>query len=96
MMETNSVRMQLQGNNIIVKKDYDGFEMRAFTGEYDAGYGKQDSISMQFGSTSEKSLDSHAFICCPRRNYGGSNSKSKSTLLGCLTCQTVVLVLKTP
>ena len=41
--------------NIITKKDYDGFEMRAFTGEYDAGYGKQDSISMQFGSTSEKS-----------------------------------------
>ena len=41
--------------NIITKKDYDGFEMRAFTGEYEAGYGKQDSISMQFGSTSEKS-----------------------------------------
>ena len=41
--------------NIITKKDYDGFEMRAFSGEYDAGYGKQDSISMQFGSTSEKS-----------------------------------------
>ena len=41
--------------NIITKKDYDGFEMRAFTGEYEAGYGKQDSVSMQFGSTSEKS-----------------------------------------
>ena len=31
------------GINIITKKDYDGFEMRAFTGEYEAGYGKQDS-----------------------------------------------------
>jgi len=41
--------------NIITKKDFDGFELRAQTGEYDAGYGEQNSISMTFGSSSEKS-----------------------------------------
>ena len=41
--------------NIITKKDFDGFEMRALGGEYDAGYGAANSFSMQFGSTSEKS-----------------------------------------
>ena len=35
--------------NIITKKDFDGFEMRAFGGEYDAGYGASNSFSMQFG-----------------------------------------------
>ena len=42
--------------NIITKKDYDGFEMRAFGGEYDAGYGASNSFSMQFGSTSENQV----------------------------------------
>ena len=41
--------------NIITKKDMDGFEMRASSGEYDAGYGAQNQISMTFGSQSEKS-----------------------------------------
>jgi outer membrane receptor protein involved in Fe transport len=41
--------------NIITKKDMDGFEMRASSGEYDAGYGGQNQISMTFGSQSEKS-----------------------------------------
>ena len=41
--------------NIITKKDFDGFELRASSGEYDAGYGAQNSISMTFGSQSEKS-----------------------------------------
>ena len=41
--------------NIITKKDFDGFELRASSGEYDAGYGAQNQISMTFGSQSEKS-----------------------------------------
>jgi outer membrane receptor protein involved in Fe transport len=41
--------------NIITKKDMDGFEMRASAGEYDAGYGAQNQISLTFGSQSEKS-----------------------------------------
>jgi len=41
--------------NIITKKDFDGFELRANSGEYDAGYGKQNQISLTFGSQSEKS-----------------------------------------
>ena len=41
--------------NIITKKELDGFQLRASAGEYDAGYGEQNSISMTFGSSSEKS-----------------------------------------
>ena len=41
--------------NIITKKDFDGFELRASTGEYEAGYGAQNQISLTFGSSSEKS-----------------------------------------
>ena len=41
--------------NIITKKDLDGFELRAMTGEYEAGYGAQNQVSLTFGSTSERS-----------------------------------------
>ena len=42
--------------NIITKKDFDGFELRANSGEYDAGYGKQNQISLTFGSQSAKDI----------------------------------------
>ena len=41
--------------NIITKKDFDGMEVRALAGEYDAGYGEQNAVNFTFGSTSEKS-----------------------------------------
>ena len=41
--------------NIITKKDFEGFEMRATSGEYEAGYGAQNSVSLTFGSSGERS-----------------------------------------
>ncbi len=41
--------------NIITKKEFEGFEMRASRGKYDAGYGEQNSVSLTFGSVGEKS-----------------------------------------
>ena len=41
--------------NIITKKDLDGMQVRASSGEYEAGYGAQNQISLTFGSSSEKS-----------------------------------------
>ena len=41
--------------NIITKKDMDGFELRAQAGEYEAGYGGMNQVSLTFGSQSEKS-----------------------------------------
>ena len=41
--------------NIITKKDFEGFELRASMGEYEANYGGQDSVSLTFGSTGERS-----------------------------------------
>ena len=41
--------------NIITKKNLDGFELRAMNGEYEAGYGAQNQVSLTFGSTSERS-----------------------------------------
>ena len=56
--------------------------MRAFTGEYDAGYGKQDSISMQFGSTSEKSSNILSLSFAAQEEImAGQIPKSKSALL---------------
>ena len=41
--------------NFITKKEYDGFEVRAMSGEFEAGDGEQELISFTFGSTSDKS-----------------------------------------
>ena len=83
--------------NIITKKDYDGFEMRAFTGEYDAGYGKQDSISMQFGSTSEKSSSILSFhLLLKKKLWQVKSQEQINLIMVVLTCQIVVPVLKTP
>ena len=78
--------------NIITKKDYDGFELRATSGEYDAGYGAANSFSLTFGSTSEKSsnivnisfADQEAIFAgqIPRANqpyYGCSNVPGSGT-----------------
>ena len=41
--------------NFITKKEYDGFEVRAMSGEFEAGDGEQELISFTFGSSSDKS-----------------------------------------
>jgi len=40
--------------NFVTKKDFDGFDLRVMTGEYSKGDGEQDTVSMTWGTTSDR------------------------------------------
>ena len=40
--------------NFITKKDFDGFDLRVMTGEYSKGDGEQDTVSMTWGTSSDR------------------------------------------
>ena len=41
--------------NFITRKDFEGFDLRMMTGEYEAGDGAQDTLSMTWGTSSDRS-----------------------------------------
>ena len=42
--------------NVITKKEYDGFAVSAFTGEYEAGYGANNQVDLLFGAHLKKQV----------------------------------------